>query len=83
MSLEDIIKTLTLDYLNPLYFDIESHYTVSRWLNDNKQQSAYHLKKQKFLSEIVKILHEHKVKLLIGSDAGTMYTLALCIPWQV
>ncbi len=71
----EFIKTLTLDYLNPLYFDIESHFTVSRWLNDNKQQSTYHLEKQKFLSEIVKVLHEHKIKLLVGSDAGTMYTL--------
>jgi imidazolonepropionase-like amidohydrolase len=71
----NFINNLTLDYLNPLYFDIESQYTVSRWLNDNKQQSDYHLQKQKILSEIVKVLHEHKVKLLVGSDAGTMYTL--------
>jgi imidazolonepropionase-like amidohydrolase len=69
------IKSLPVDYLNPLYFDIESHFTVSRWLKDNKQQSAYHLKKQTFLSEIVRVLHEHKVKLLVGSDAGTMYTI--------
>jgi len=72
---QTFVDSLTLDYLNPLYFDIESHFTVSRWLNDNKQQSAFHLKKQKFLSQIVKVLHEHKVKLLVGSDAGTMYTL--------
>ncbi|MFT5295667.1 MAG: imidazolonepropionase-like amidohydrolase [Colwellia sp.] len=69
------VDSLAIDYLNPLNFDIESHFTVSRWLNDNQQQSAYHLKKQKFLSEIVRVLHEHKVKLLVGSDAGTMYTL--------
>ena len=69
------IDSLTLDYLNPLYFDIQSHFTVSRWLKDNKEQSAYHLKKQKFLFDIVKVLHEHKVKLLVGSDAGTMYSL--------
>lgn len=69
------IDSLALDYINPLYFDIESKFTVARWLKDNKQQSAYHLKKQKFLFEIVKILHQHKVKLLVGSDAGTMYSL--------
>ncbi len=69
------IDSITLDYLNPLYFDIESHFTVARWLQDDKQQSAYHLKKQKFLFEIVKALNEQKVKLLVGSDAGTMYTI--------
>jgi hypothetical protein len=72
---DKFIDSLMLDYLNPLYFDIESHFTVTRWLNDNKKQSAYHLKKQKFLSEIVRVLHEHKVTLLVGSDAGTMYSL--------
>jgi len=72
---EDFINTLDLDYLNPLHFDIESHFTVSRWLKDNSQQSAYHVKKLQFLLEIVKVLNEHQVKILVGSDAGTMYTL--------
>jgi len=72
---ESFINTLDLDYLNPLHFDIESHFTVSRWLVDNSQQSAYHVKKLQFLLEIVKVLNDHQVKLLVGSDAGTMYTL--------
>ncbi|WP_111980393.1 amidohydrolase family protein [Algibacillus agarilyticus] len=72
---DKFINSLELDYLNPLYFDIQSHFTVSRWLKDNKKQSTYHLEKQKFLSYIVKVLHENKVKILVGSDAGTMYSL--------
>ncbi len=72
---QPFINSLSLDYLNPLYFDIESHFTVARWLQDNNQQSAFHLKKRQFLFDIVKVLNEHKVKLLVGSDAGTMYTL--------
>ncbi len=72
---QTFIDSLRLDYLNPLYFDIESHFTIARWLNDDKKQSAYHLKKQQFLFEIVRVLNEYKVKLLVGSDAGTMYTL--------
>lgn len=72
---QKFINSLELDYLNPLSFDIESHFTVARWLKDNKEQSTYHLQKQQFLFDIVNVLNENKVKLLVGSDAGTMYTL--------
>lgn len=72
---EIFINTLALDYINPLHFDIESHFSVSRWLQDNEQQSAYHVKKLQFLLAIVTELHANQVKLLVGSDAGTMYTL--------
>ncbi len=72
---QTFIDSLDLDYLNPLYFDIESEFSITRWLNDNEQQSAYHLEKQQHLFNIVKVLNEYKVKLLVGSDAGTMYSL--------
>jgi hypothetical protein len=70
------INGLDTDYLNPLYFDIERHFSVARWLQDDEHQSAYHLKKQQFLFDIVRVLNKQKVKLLVGSDAGTMYTVA-------
>jgi len=72
---QKFIDSLALDYLNSFYFDLESHFTVARWLKDDEKQSAYHLKKQQYLFEIVRVLNEQKVKLLVGSDAGTMYTL--------
>ncbi|MCJ8319623.1 MAG: amidohydrolase family protein [Colwellia sp.] len=73
---DNFINTLSLDYLNPLHYDIESRFTVNRWLKDTSQQSAYHVKKLQFLLEIVKALNDHQVKILVGSDAGTMYTLS-------
>ena len=72
---QTFIDSLAIEYLNPLYFDIESHFTVSRWLQDNPQQSQYHLEKQQILFKIVKALSDQQVRLLVGSDAGTMYTV--------
>lgn len=72
---QTFIDSLELDFLNPLYFDLESYFTVARWIRDDEQQSAYHRRELSFLLEIVKVLHQNKVKLLVGSDAGTMYTV--------
>jgi len=72
---QTFIDSLELDYINPLYFDILGKFSVTRWLNDNPEQSLFHLKKRQFLFEIVRVLHQNKVKLLVGSDAGTMFTV--------
>ncbi|MFT5674096.1 MAG: hypothetical protein ACI808_000002 [Paraglaciecola sp.] len=72
---QTFINSLDLDFLNPLHLDIESEFSVARWLQDEKQQSDYHSKELKFLFEIVNVLNDHKIKLLVGSDAGTMYTI--------
>jgi len=72
---QTFIDTLELDYINPLYLDILGKFSVTRWLNDNAEQSLFHLKKQQFLFEIVQVLHQNKVKLLVGSDSGTMFTV--------
>jgi len=71
------IDTLSLDYMNPLYRKLQKRLTVDRWLADDKQQSQFHLKKRKFLFDIVRSLHENEneVELLVGSDAGTMFSL--------
>jgi len=72
---QEFIDTLPLDYINPLHRSLTKNYRVDRWLADNEQQSQYHIKKREFLFDIVRSLYENDVKLLIGSDAGTLFTL--------
>lgn len=70
------IDQLPLDYLNPVRVSIEKEHAINRWLADTKKQSAFHIKKGKFLSDIVRELHQQEVKLLVGSDSGMMYMAA-------
>ena len=73
---QDFIDTLDLEYLNPVRIRIEEKHAVSRWLADSPKQSLYHLKKAKFLKQIVAELHHQQVPLLVGSDSGMMYMAA-------
>lgn len=73
---QDFIDTLPLEYLNPMYREIIRRYSVNRWLADSQTQSQFHSRERYFLFEIVKVLNKHEVKLLVGSDAGTMYTIS-------
>ena len=72
---QSFIDTLPLEYLNPLYFDIERLFSVSRWLEVSEEHANFNKKELNFLLETVKALHDHNVKLLVGSDTGTMYTI--------
>ena len=69
------IDTLELDYLNPFYRDLLKEFSVERWLSVSDKHAAYNQKELVFLLDIVKELHFQQVTLLIGSDAGTMFTL--------
>ena len=73
---QQFVDTLELSYINPLYYDIMNYFTVQRWLKGSKQQAEYLTEENKFLSDIVRVLHQNKVKLLVGSDAGTNFTLS-------
>ena len=72
---QSFIDTLPLEYLNPLYFDIERLFSVSRWLEVSEEHANFNKKELEFLLKTVKILDEYHVKLLVGSDTGTMYTI--------
>jgi len=72
---EQFLQQIDLDFINPVQQDLENHYTISRWLADNKEQSAFHQRELTFLKKIVKVLDEHHVTLLAGSDGGTMYSV--------
>jgi imidazolonepropionase-like amidohydrolase len=73
---QSFVDKIELEYINPLYFDIMSHFTVSRWLAADQQRTEYLVKENQFLKDVVMSLHRHGVKLLVGSDAGTNFTIS-------
>ncbi len=70
---QEFIQQMPMQHMNPLKESIEAKYTVSRWLADTPEQSAYHQKKLAFLLAVTKQLHDYGIPLVTGSDAGTMY----------
>lgn len=68
------IDSLELEYQNPFFRELLQP-SVDRWLADTPEQSAYHQKEFKFLKEIVAEFNQHGIPLLLGSDAGTMFSI--------
>lgn len=64
---------LPLDTLNPLYRTINREFEVSRWLAAGEQQIQWNKAEAAHLLEIVRELDMQGIKLLVGSDAGTLY----------
>lgn len=70
---EAFIDGLPLDTLNPLYSVINREFAVSRWLAASEEQIQWNIAEEAYLLEIVRELDNQDVKLLVGSDAGTLY----------
>ena len=69
------IDSLDLDYLNPFYRDLLEEFSVNRWLAASDKHADYNEKEFNFLQDIVRELKSQNVTMLVGSDAGTMFTL--------
>ncbi len=69
----DFVNTLPLDTLNPLYRALNREFTVNRWLSASTEQAEWNVKVEAFLMTIVAELDRQGVRLLVGSDGGTMY----------
>jgi hypothetical protein len=70
---ETFIKGLPLQTLNPLYRTINREFEVKRWLGSDKGQVEWNKKCRDYLLHIVKALDDEGIKLVVGSDAGTLY----------
>ena len=70
---EAFIDELPMDTLNPLYKKMLGEFSVNRWLAADAGQIEWNQQVAAYLLEIVKALDEQGIKLLVGSDAGTMY----------
>ncbi|MCP5190257.1 MAG: amidohydrolase family protein [Pseudomonadales bacterium] len=67
------IADLPLETLNPLYRTINREFEVSRWLAAGEEQIQWNKAEAAHLLEIVRELDMQGIKLLVGSDAGTLY----------
>ena len=46
-----------------------------RWLNVHNMERDRNIKINNYLPHIVRVLHKHQVNLVLGSDAGAIYTI--------
>ncbi|MDG1890733.1 MAG: amidohydrolase family protein [Verrucomicrobiota bacterium] len=67
------VDHLPMQTLNPLYRRINKAFEVKRWIHATEEQSDWNQKEEAFLMHIVKVLDDEGVRLLVGSDAGTLY----------
>jgi hypothetical protein len=67
------VDHLPMQTLNPLYRRINKAFEVKRWIHATEEQSDWNQKEEALLMHIVKVLDDEGVRLLVGSDAGTLY----------
>jgi imidazolonepropionase-like amidohydrolase len=67
------VASLPLNTLNPLYARIFRESTVQRWLDAAPEQGEFNQREMAFLQTIVKEMDRQGIKMLLGSDGGTMY----------
>ena len=69
------VDQLPLEYLNPFVKFVMDKTEGGRWLNVNNMERDRNIKINNYLPQIVRVLHKHQVNLVLGSDAGTIYTI--------
>jgi hypothetical protein len=67
------VRSLELETLNPVYHFLLGEFSVKRWLAADEAQASWNERELKFLQEVVLAIDKAGIKLLVGSDAGTMY----------
>ncbi len=67
------VQSLELETLNPVYRYLLGEFSVKRWLYADESQADWNEKELSFLQDIVRTLDKAGIRLLIGSDAGTMF----------
>lgn len=73
---QDYIATLPVKRLNGFFSRINYEFTVKRWLAADKDQVEWNEKERAFLMHIVRKLDQAGIRMLVGSDVGTMYMVA-------
>lgn len=73
---DQFVQSLDLDTLNPVYRFLLGEFSVKRWLAADEAEADFNARELAFLQQIVGAMDEAGIKLLVGSDAGTMFMLA-------
>lgn len=67
------VNQLPLDQLNPFFRALNEHFVIERWLTASQKLADWNLSERDLLLKITKRAADLQVKLLVGSDQGTMY----------
>ena len=70
---DKFVQGLELNTLNPVYRFLLGEFSVNRWLAADAEQSSFNERELEFLQEVTFEIDKAGIKLLVGSDAGTMY----------
>ncbi|MCX2833362.1 amidohydrolase family protein [Microbulbifer thermotolerans] len=70
------LSTQPIDRLNPFYCVLNHVFGAQRWLEASREEADWNLKERDFLLRITAELDRAGIRLLVGSDAGTMYMSA-------
>lgn len=71
----DYVKSLPLEYLNPLMRFVEDRTSGARWLQAGKGLQDSLEQRNALFKTITRVLHERQVNLVLGSDGGAIYTV--------
>ncbi|MDN3638704.1 amidohydrolase family protein [Simiduia curdlanivorans] len=70
------VETLPLARFNRFFRELNELYVINRWLDAKREQADWNIKERDFLFTIVRELDSAGIRLLVGSDAGTLYLTA-------
>ena len=70
---EEFVQRLAVNTLNPVYKRLQGEFSVKRWLAASDAQSSFNERELEFLQDVTLAIDKAGIKLLVGSDAGTMY----------
>ncbi|GHA12507.1 amidohydrolase [Arenicella chitinivorans] len=70
---EAFVEQLPLDQFNPFFRTLNEHFAIERWLTASQKLADWNLRERELLLRIAKRAADLQVKLLVGSDQGTMY----------
>ncbi len=72
---EQFIDSFPMEFVNPMMKRFVDGTAGARWLGANDQLVANLEKRNEFFGFITRVLHEHGVNLVLGSDWGAIYAI--------
>ncbi len=72
---EAYLDTLPMDTINPLMRFFTDQSSGKRWLTASEKLTQSLERRNRYFGHITRVLHEHGVRLLLGSDSGVIYSI--------
>ncbi|BBN83687.1 imidazolonepropionase [Pseudoalteromonas sp. A25] len=71
---EAFLNTLPKHYISPILAYAEEKDQIKRWVNASAKMARYNRKTLNQLIDITKQMHSHGIEILVGSDAGVLWS---------